>query len=456
MSSFKNAAGTESWRVSGTKLDGTRVRKNFKNKADALKELSDLELDVEGQSETRKSLRTSLTPEQLTDAETAFQQIGSQSLSKIIFHYFNLRRRACDKGVDLDQAINFFETRYRQESKNITIFNAKIEFMDSRHGISKATKENYDIGLSLLLKKNPNRFIHEFTVMDLEEILKPYNKIATRRTFRTIFSTFFSWAVRHHYALENPCKRLDKLPTDMSRISVLSLNEVRRLLYASARLQDGASAACIAIGLFAGLRPSEIRDLKQEDVFKDKIRVTGGKLRRRLKRSVPIPEVLTAWLNQYPFTGLPIGWDGKMKKLKQATNAKSWVQDVIRHTSITFQTERDKNEALTAYNCGTSIQMMNRHYRDVIDDDGIIAKFWSLTPEKLFANPPEVKIAINHQVDWPDQDELARLVWEKPLSHAAAELRVSDVALRKKCLKLGIKLPNRGYWLGKHRGSMNA
>jgi integrase len=39
------------------------------------------------------------------------------------------------------------------------------------------------------------------------------------------------------------------------------------------------------------MRPSEIRDLKPEDVFKDKIRVSGGKLRRMLKRSVPISPV---------------------------------------------------------------------------------------------------------------------------------------------------------------------
>ena len=40
-----------------------------------------------------------------------------------------------------------------------------------------------------------------------------------------------------------------------------------------------------------------------------------------------------------------------------------------------------------------------------------------------------------------------KLVWQKPLIHAAREIGVSDVALRKRCLKLGINLPRQGHWL---------
>ena len=72
-------------------------------------------------------------------------------------------------------------------------------------------------------------------------------------------------------------------------------------------------------------------------------------MRRKLKRTVPIPPVLAAWLKKYPFKGLPTGWDYKMKELKKATKAKKWVQDIIRHTSLSFQTERDKDEAITAF-----------------------------------------------------------------------------------------------------------
>ena len=199
--------------------------------------------------------------------------------------------------------------------------------------------------------------------------------------------------------------------------------------------------------MFAGLRPSEIRDLKAEDILKDKIRVSGGKLRRTVKRSVPIPPVLHLWLKEFPFKGMPIGWDGKLKKIKQSTKARKWVQDIIRHTSITYQAVRDKNEALTAFNCGTSIKMMDRHYKDTVEDEKTIAEFWSLAPAKLRAEPPQVNLEIKRRVKWPDKKALKKLVWQKPLIHAAKDIGVSNVALKKHCVKLGIELPCQGHWI---------
>ena len=456
----KNASGTMSWRVDGRMPDGTRVRKYFAEEGDAIRERADLELKAVGQAEVRQALRTAFTPAQLADAEAAAEHAGALKLSKIVAHYMSLRDRAAAKNVDLDQAIAFVEARYRPETKAITILNAKTEFLDKKFppspetefpdnkvSLSPKTRLNYENGIAQLLKPDPNKFVHAYTVSDIENIIQRYSNLNTRKTHRRVISVFFNWCVRHHYCLENPCDRLDRLPRDMSQIAALSLEESRRLLYAAMRLQDGAAAACVAIGMFAGLRPSEIRDLKQEDILKNKIRVISGKLRRKLKRSVPIPPVLAEWLKEYPFKGLPPGWDGKLKRLKKATKARKWVQDIVRHTSITFQTERDKDEAKTAFNCGTSIQMMNRHYRDSIDDDTTVAEFWSLTPAKLRAKPPKVDLEIKRRVNWPEKKALAKLVWEKPLSHAAKDIGVSDVGLKKRCTKLGIELPRQGYWL---------
>ena len=233
----------------------------------------------------------------------------------------------------------------------------------------------------------------------------------------------------------------------MSQIATLSLEEVKRLLFAAMQFQGGAGASSIAIGLFAGLRPSEIADLAPTDVKSRGIRVSGGKLRRKYKRTVPIPPVLAEWLEQYPFTGCPNNWDYMLKILKKATNAERWVQDIIRHTSITFQTERDENEALTAFNCGTSSQMMDYHYRDSVDDEEMTKTFWTLTPAKIRMEKPTIDLPRVQKIAWPAKAKLKKLVWLKPLIHAAKELGVSDVALKKHCAKLGIELPPRGYWL---------
>ena len=444
---FINRSGSLSWRVVGKKADGTRVRRNFSNRLEAIQTQVELEAGYVEEYRPPIPKPTRLSSAQVAQAEAATTAADGRSLVSIVTHYDALAARAAAKGVNLDAAIAFFESHYREEIREITVFNAYNDFLEGKQDIAPKTRVHYESSLKQLLKPDPNRMVHRFGVVDIEAILKRYKNLNSRRTMRRALAAFFNWAVLHHHCIENPCDRLDKLPRDMSRISVLSLDECKRLLRAAMLLHDGAAAATVAIGLFAGLRPSEVRDLKPEDVTREKIRVSGGKLRRQLKRSVPIPPVLATWLGKYPFKGLPAGWEGKLKILKKSTQAKSWAQDVIRHTSISFQAERDKNEALTAYNNGTSKEMMDAHYRELVDNEETVAEFWSLTPDKVANTKLKAEMPTMQRFDYPPKAKLKKLVWQKPLIHAAKDLGVSDVALKKHCVKAGIELPPRGHWI---------
>ena len=50
------------------------------------------------------------------------------------------------------------------------------------------------------------------------------------------------------------------------------------------------------------------------------------------------------------------------------------------------------------------------------------------------------------KITWPDKSVLEKLLWEKPTVQIAAELGVSDTAVKKHCLLLGLGKPPRGYW----------
>lgn len=443
----KNASGTISWKVTGTTREGTRVRKNYSTKAEALQTISDLELQDEGLAEERVARRTSLSIDQLAEAEAAFQKIANRGLSTLVSHYLNLQERSQIKGSTLDQMFAFAEAHYRPETETITVLNATNAFLKSKTNITGATRLNYTNSFKHLLAEDPNRELHLFTVSDIERILVKHKNLNSRKSHQRFISSFFNWCVRHHYTLENPCSRLDPITLDKQSISVLSLPEIRRMLYAAIQYQDGATVAPIAIALFTGMRPSEIEDLKPKDIGKKTIKVTGGKLRRKISRVTPIPDNLKTWLKEYPFKGLPKGWDYKLKMLKAATKAKSWKQDVLRHTSITYQTERDKNEALTAFNCGTSPRMMDLHYRDSAPGEKSLNTFWDLTPTIILSKKERVKLPAKQSVEWPTKAKLEKLTWEKPMVQIAADLGISDVAIKKRCKKLGIKLPPRGHWL---------
>jgi integrase len=447
ITTFKNASGSTSYRLSGTRPDGSRVRSNFANEADALQAKAEEVRAAAGAPNQRQLQRTSLTPQQLSDAETAVRATPHRPLARTVSRLTDLEARAQAKGVDLDAALSFFESHYRAETTVISVLNARKEFIDTRVGLSPKTLYGYKSSTGLLLNPDPNKPLHRFTVADIETILARYNNINSKKVHRRAFSVFFGWAVRHHYCLENPCDRLDRLPKTTTHISILTPDEVTRLLTAAMHYHDGVAVAGVAIALFAGLRPSELADLQAGDiiVIDKRIRVSGGKMRREINRYVPIPPNLAAWLKKYPFRGLPGGWDYKMKRLKAATNARNWVQDILRHTSISYQSERDKNEGLTAYNNGTSPQMMDSHYRNVIDNPAAIKAYWALTPSTLPKNI-EVTLPADDKVTWPTGAKLTKLVWQKPMSHLAKELGVTDVAIKKHCVKAGIKLPSLGHW----------
>ncbi len=51
--------------------------------------------------------------------------------------------------------------------------------------------------------------------------------------------------------------------------------------------------------------------------------------------------------------------------------------------------------------------------------------------------------------------ELYDLVWDRPITHLAKEFGLSDVGLRKICIKYGIPLPARGYWARLQHGKQD-
>jgi hypothetical protein len=54
------------------------------------------------------------------------------------------------------------------------------------------------------------------------------------------------------------------------------------------------------------------------------------------------------------------------------------------------------------------------------------------------------------KINWPSNEELKKLVWEKPMSLLSKDLGVSDKAIAKRCKKLEIEIPNKGIWLRKN------
>lgn len=56
-------------------------------------------------------------------------------------------------------------------------------------------------------------------------------------------------------------------------------------------------------------------------------------------------------------------------------------------------------------------------------------------------------IKIREKIIWPSNEELLELVWKHPMIKLSEILGVSDVTIKKRCLKHNICFPAKGYWL---------
>ncbi len=74
---FRNRNGTVSWRVDG-RLNGVRIRKNFRSRDEAVAEKGTLELKAVQAEAGMRSTSTFLTDVQLREAETAFNRLKDQ------------------------------------------------------------------------------------------------------------------------------------------------------------------------------------------------------------------------------------------------------------------------------------------------------------------------------------------------------------------------------------------
>src|SRR5471030_1501898 len=84
VSRFENQNGVTSWRVAGW-LYGVRIRKNFKTREEATAEKASLEIKAIQGANGMRPVATTLTEEQVRDAEAAFRRLKGNA-RPLTFH----------------------------------------------------------------------------------------------------------------------------------------------------------------------------------------------------------------------------------------------------------------------------------------------------------------------------------------------------------------------------------
>jgi integrase len=212
---------------------------------------------------------------------------------------------------------------------------------------------------------------------------------SNRQNRRRELRVFFSWCVKQGLIGENPVDRVPRVMVERGRPEILNIGQVRSALK---NLSD-EDRSLFAIGLFAGLRPSEAEALRWEHIKLSRkfLEVRGARHGERAgdNRIVHLSENLVAWLKPLRresglvFAGHSRRWRDRVQKAiaVSADPLPEWPQDVLRHSFGSYHLAKHKDAAKTAYEMGHrgNPRMLYDHYRELVTPEHA-REFWKIVP----------------------------------------------------------------------------
>jgi integrase len=278
-----------------------------------------------------------------------------------------------------------------------------------------ATKERADCKKRYIkaLKGSLNRFataygdhfVNEISSKQIEQWLDSNEyKGITRKNYIRDLKIAFEIAKKNGHCPENVAKNIQLPRITESTVEILTPSQAQKLLlvahdWANHVTRKGTVVNLvpyIAIGLFAGLRSSEIEQLDWSEIKlgAGRIEVKAEKAKTSQRRFVKISDNLMAWLRPHMKQQGPIvgaGWREHLQLIAKKAELEKWPRNAMRHSFGSHHLTAHENAAATALEMGhETTKMLFKHYRALVTKEAANA-FWKiLPPEKgqwMFAEP---------------------------------------------------------------------
>lgn len=276
------------------------------------------------------------------------------------------------RGKTLLQCLEYGLGKATVALPDLTLQNAVERFlMLSEGGITAYTLRDYRHYLNKLATHYSGKLVNEITREDLQDYGLVYkDKPQAYNHFVKNVKSFFAWLVREDIIPASPAERLNKVKTPPPKRQYLSIEQTKRLLEGTVE-QSPELVPYIALGLFAGLRPTEATRLTGDDmnVATGIIRITPATSKTNHGRLIEMTPNLKAWLKSFPVadgervTSLSTTPIAKRLRAIDKGYKVGLSQDVLRHTYATFKTALTQDSAKVALEMGHSESIAKLHYR---------------------------------------------------------------------------------------------
>jgi integrase len=223
-------------------------------------------------------------------------------------------------GLSVADAIKFTLEHYRRQKASVPVDEAVRQLIASKRAAGRSESYLYVLNFNLgkLTAHLDSRMISTITTPDIEQFLASIQAApGTWNTIRRDAVTLWSYAIKAGYATENVAKASERARVIDAPPGILTPEQAAALL---AESRDNDLLAFHAIGLFAGLRVSEIKalDWRDVDLAGGFIHVGAKISKTRSRRLVPILDNLRAWLQPIANTSGPVVERGLRKRHESA------------------------------------------------------------------------------------------------------------------------------------------
>jgi len=244
------------------------------------------------------------------------------------------------------------------------------------------------------------RRIADITQADVQAYLDTFPHGRNKFNLHSRTSQFFNWCIAkpRNYIKENPAKDI-KIEIDDKEVVILEIEKAENFMtVCETEFKD--LTLNVAIGLFAGLRPTECNLLQWENVHIEERQITVLAETSKVSetRTVPIEDNLYHWLMSFKgeckgFVTNQTNLYKRQQKLrvkmgyklcgKNETN-EEWNEDTLRHTYASYWLGKYKQRGELAEHMGNSIEVIKKHYKKPVRNSDI-AKFWEIVPASVTA-----------------------------------------------------------------------
>jgi integrase len=192
---------------------------------------------------------------------------------------------------------------------------------------------------------------------------------SSRRARMKFVSVLLSWAVKRGHLRQNPCTELERVVVDRRPPQILTPAQARKILL-FAKLTMRWRLPQIVLGLYAGIRPTELERLYWRDIDLERghVRIDAAAAKTRRRRIVTLDPKAIAWLRICkPQNFRPIGSNSRRwKKMIRMHCGVPLPSDVLRHTAASYLLAKHGDVGKVARLLGNSCDVLMTHFFELV------------------------------------------------------------------------------------------